>query len=591
MEEMTCRDKILSNDFTDWIIDFPFTDDLRRLVGPEYEHCYDMIDDNWGVVHVRRDQIPDISRLTSDYRYLPDLYGLQQITAPVGQGGNEFNASPLLNSGMILIQQEPLNLTGRGIILAFADTGIDYRNPVFLHPDGTTRILAIWDQTLQEGNPPEGFLYGTEYRREQINEALNADNPLSIVPSTDEIGHGTRMASIAAGSMPGDQTSFRSPAYEADIVVVKMKQCKQYLRDYYLIPDEVVAYQSNDIMMAIKYLDSFARAFERPVVFCLGVGTNYGDHIGSAILARYLANVAERRSRVMLLAGGNEGNAAHHFSGRIEGGEEAFSNGTDMEIRVGEGENGFILEIWVSAPTTVSISIKTPGGEMVPRNVVLFQRNLEYSFVYERTIITVDYALVETSSGDELILVRFQNPTPGIWTLIVTGDTQIMNTTFNAWLPLTQFLSGNTYFLRPDPDLTLTIPSYSESSITTSTYDSYTNSFYVNSGRGFSRAGTVKPDFATPGVGLSSTYNYLRGNPVVQSVTGSSYAAALAAGGIAQFMQWAVINRNAPYVRSTEVKNYLIRGAVREPQTNYPNRQWGFGKLNIGNIFDTLSGR
>ncbi len=592
MAEITCREKILSNDYADWIIDFPFTDELRNLAQENYDYCYDPVDDEIGVISVRRDQLANISLLSFDYQYLPDLYGLAQIEENTNGVNGVFNSQPLLDSGMISVQHSPLNLTGRGVILAFLDTGIDYNNAVFKNNDGTTRILSIWDQTIQEGTPPDGFLYGTEYTREEINEAIRSENPYDVVPSRDENGHGTRMASVAAGSMIGEGIGFLSPAYECEIIVVKLKECKEYLREYFLIPSDVPAYQSNDIIMAMRYLDTFARAFARPVVFCLGIGSSYGDHLGYSILARYLTDIATRRSRVVMLPGGNEGNSAHHFSGQLSIPNETgllTTNSIDMEIRVGENEIGFLLQIWVAAPSSLSVSIRTPGGEVVPRTTVLFQRNLQYNFVYERTIITVDYALIEPGSGDELILVRFQNPTPGIWTIVVSNDTQIQNTYFNAWLPITQFLSSQTYFLRPDPEMTLTIPSYAEEAISTSTYDSFTNSFYTNSGRGFSRSMRLKPDFASPGANISTVYGSLGGFPVVSSATGSSLAAALASGGTAQFMQWAVTDMNSPYIRSTEVRNYLIRGASRDPGLTYPNRQWGFGRLNIEGIFNALS--
>lgn len=102
-----------------------------------------------------------------------------------------FDIQPLVKSGITLIQREPLSLTGRDVVLGFVDTGIDYRNPVFRRADGSTRILAIWDQSVQTGTPPDGYFYGSEYTREQINEALQAEDPLELVPSVDEIGHGT----------------------------------------------------------------------------------------------------------------------------------------------------------------------------------------------------------------------------------------------------------------------------------------------------------------------------------------------------------------------------------------------------------------
>lgn len=430
------RKQILSNDYVDWIIDFPFTEAPFTLANSDYDYCYTPIDDDIGMISADRSQVSDISLLSNDFKYLPELYGLQDIRELEEQQ-----------------RRDPLNLTGKGVIIGIADTGIDYTDPVFRNPDGTTRIISIWDQTIQDGEAPELFNYGSVYIREQINEALSSDNPKAIVPTTDDNGHGTRMASVASGRKISEGTTFTSTSYDCEFVIVKMKQCKNYLREYFLIADDVPAYQSSDIMMAVRYIDSFARPFLTPVVFCMGIESGFGDHIGNALLARYFGEVAFKRSRVMLLPGRNEENAAHHFSGllTVKNGEGEISNSSkDMEIKVGENEKGFILQIWSSAPTSLAISICSPCGGTVPRTTISFQPNLQYGFVYAKKIITLDYTLIETGSGDKFILMRFQNPSAGIWTVTVTSDATAQNTSFNAGLLISQFLSSTTYFLEPD---------------------------------------------------------------------------------------------------------------------------------------------
>jgi peptidoglycan/xylan/chitin deacetylase (PgdA/CDA1 family) len=122
---------------------------------------------------------------------MPKLYGLMQLS-PSGEtppGVAPFDPVDLIASGITQVQRPPLSLTGQGVILCFIDTGIDYQNPVFLDENGNSRILAIWDQTVQTGAPPDGLKYGSEYRREDINLALRSEDPYSIVPSRDENGH------------------------------------------------------------------------------------------------------------------------------------------------------------------------------------------------------------------------------------------------------------------------------------------------------------------------------------------------------------------------------------------------------------------
>lgn len=585
----SCREKILSNDYADWIIDFELTEELRELDTTNPNYCYRQIDRGLGLVFVGRNQMEPIGLLNYSYQRLPILFGLQELSAE--SVGGVFDPTPLISSGISSVQQEPLNLSGKGTVIAFLDTGIDYQNPVFRNPDGSSRILAIWDQTIQDGTPPTGFAYGTEYTKEMIDQALQSENPLTVVPSRDENGHGTAVASVAAGSRIDGGSSFTGAAPDADILVIKLKECKQYLRDYYLLPDGVTAYQSTDIIMALEYADTFARSFYRPVIFCIALGSSYGSHSGTSPLSNYMNRLANKRSRIFVAGGGNEGNSSHHYEGDLSpSGEREDETQEEIEIRVGENERGFITEIWGKSPNVFSLSLRSPGGEEISNTGVRTDRGIEYEFVYERTDIIVSYALVEGDTGDELITVRFQNPTPGIWTLILQSESGLRNADFHVWLPISQFLSSETYFLSPNPNITLTIPSYTENAITVSSYSDRNNSIYVRSGRGFSRGSDIKPDIAAPAVGISAVQRGIPGEIRIGKLTGSAMAAAITAGGVADFMQWAITDRNANYLKSSEVKNYLIRGAIRDENITYPNRLWGFGKLSVQGVFDSLAG-
>lgn len=597
---MDCREMILSEDTYDIITDFSASEFLQ------YEtNCYESIGEEFLILYLNSPGIrsPEIDFFP--YHNMPKLYGLMQlmpsdadasdifapntftpdtsasqspasdISAP---GTAPFDPSSLIASGITQMQRPPLSLTGQGVILCFLDTGIDYRDPAFLDENGSSRILALWDQTIQTGTPPEGLKYGSEYRREDINRALRAEDPYEIVPSRDLNGHGSVLAGIAAGNVISSGTPYIGAAPNADIVVVKLKECKQYLRRFYLVPDDVPAYQENDIMLGIKYAESFVRLFERPVVICLGLGTNQGDHAGNSALSRYLSLYAVRRSRAAVVCGGNEGNASHHYHGRLDG-QTAEGNARDVEVRVSDGSLGFWLELWGNLPDAFNLSIRTPGGEDVPRLRLGLQQSVTYSFIYEKSRVTIDSALVEENSGEELILVRVQDPTPGIWTFRVSASGSLNNGHFHMWLPITEFLNAPVYFLNPDPDMTLTEPSMAPEVMSVSTYNAENNSFYPESGRGFGRTGQIRPDLAAPGVNVST----IRGKR-----TGSSLAAAITAGAVAQFFQWAVIEGNNRLAESREIRSYFIRGAVRTPGLSYPNREWGYGRLNLEETFHAL---
>lgn len=565
---MDCKNKIYSNNVYDYITDFP----IGSIENYEPGFCYTDVGSQYNILYINREAIPNLDVAFFEYQSIPKLYGLMQ--------NRSFDPTSLIASGITQIQRPPLNLTGRGVVICIIDTGIDYRNPVFLDESGNSRILAIWDQTIQLGTPPEGFLFGAEYTREDINSALQAEDPFQIVQSRDENGHGTALAAVAAGSSIGGAMPYIGAAPEADIVVVKLKECKQYLREFYLLPEDVPAYQENDIMLAVKYADSFAELFQRPVVICLGLGTNMGDHAGSSALSRYLNDIAVKRSRAVVVCGGNEGNAAHHYRGVLERRSGAAGIAQDVEIRVGSGNRGFFLETWGELPDIVDIEIRSPGGERIPLARLSSGQALTYEFVYERTRVTVRTFLVEPASGEQLILFRLEEPTEGIWTFRVSAVGEVHNGEFNMWLPITDFMSGEAEFLRPDPYITLTEPSMASEVIGVSTYNAENNSFYIDSGRGYSRTGVIRPDFAASGVGIPT--------PMGES-NGSSLAAAMTAGAVAQFLQWAVVERNNPYAESREIKSYLIRGAERNADTTYPNREWGYGRLNIEGVFNAIT--
>lgn len=567
---MDCRDKILSNEYFDIITDFP----LRYYEGLDL--CRIRLENNYEIVYLNRSDVPDGDEYYYGYRNIPKLYGLMQEGA-----GGRFDPNSLIVSGITQVQRAPLELTGRGVVVCIIDTGIDYTNAVFRDAQGNSRILALWDQTDQSGTSPEGFPYGSEYTREDINLALQAENPYDIVPSRDENGHGSVMAGVAAGSRLENGISYIGVAPDADIIVVKLKDAKQILRDFYLVPNGVPAFEESDIMLAAAYVDGFAYRLGRPAVICLGLGTNFGDHAGTAPLSQYLDRLASKRSRAVVVCGGNEGNASHHFQGSFISSAGSGRAVVPAEIRVAENCDGFLLEFWGSIPNVFSVSVRSPGGEVIPPVRLGIQNSITYSFVYERTRITIAGKLVEPASGEELVVMRVVDPTPGIWTFQVEPAGSVNDGIFHMWLPITQFLSAPAYFLEASPYVTLTGPAMSSSVISVSTYNAANNSFYIESGRGFTRTGVIKPDFAAPGVDIST----IRGKQ-----SGSSLAAAIAGGAVAQFMQWAVVEGNNVYVGSREIKNYFIRGASRDPNITYPNREWGYGRLNMVGTFNALIG-
>ena len=572
---MTCKERILSNDYADIILDFIIPERFDYEIPAD--SCYHSVLGDLRIMYLKREDIPAISVSNASYYFVPRCYGLTQLEENEIQTAQEYNSIALSEAGILAVQGQPLNLTGKNVTIGFIDTGIRYENEVFRDASGKSRITAIWDQTIQTGTPPEGFEFGSEYTNEMIQRAIDSDHPREIVPSTDEIGHGTAAASVAAGSRIVGNGQFIGAAPECNIVVVKLKEIKPYLREYYLVPEDVPCYAEADIMQAVQYLQKYAISLSRPLVIYLGVGTNLGDHTGASPLARYLTEISYQKSRAIVIGGGNEGNAERHFRGEITTRQPV----QEVEIRVGEKEKGFIMDFWGKPPYVFVASVRSPGGETIQWINPRIKGPQTFTFVFERTRLSVDYILVEPSSNSEMIRFRFEEPTAGIWSIGIRAEGNVNSAVFDLWLPITQFLQDDTYFLKPDPYITLTDPAYTARAVCATSYNDENDSLYVNAGRGYSRDDQVKPDVAAPGVNVSS---------ILGNRSGSSMAAAITAGGVAQILQWAVVEQKDILVDSESIRNYLVRGARRKDGVEYPNREYGYGFLNIEGVFRFLAG-
>ena len=335
--------------------------------------------------------------------------------------------------------------TGKNVIFGFLDTGIDYRHPAFLHANGQSRILAVWDQTDRTGTPPAQFPYGSLYTKSDLDAALESGDPLSLVPVTDPDGHGTYVAGVAGGT-PDASAGFLGAAPEADFAVVKLKPAKQNLKDFYLVSSNAPVFEEDDLLSAMHFLNETAAAEGKPLVLCLALGTNQGSHSGTLPVSLTLARYGNTPGVIPVCATGNEGNAAHHYYGSVS---ETYTP-KNVEFLVSEGNRGFTLELWGQAPQLFSVGFRSPGGETIPRIPVSLNQEQRITFVLERTVIYVNYEVVQATTGSQLILIRMLDPTPGIWTLQVCRAFP-SPPDFHIWLPITGFSTSDVTFLEPDP--------------------------------------------------------------------------------------------------------------------------------------------
>lgn len=312
---------------------------------------------------------------------------------------------------------------------------------------------------------------------------------------------------------------------------------------------------------------------------CIAVGTNMGGHIGVLPLSTVFEYYGTSLNRIPVIGVGNESDQRHHYSHSIRDGAPADT----VEIRVGENVTGFTMELWTEIPNILSISLISPTGEATPTVPLQTAASTVLDFVLDRTRVTVDYRIIVERSTSELIYFRFSAPTPGIWRLVVE-PVRVINGLFHIWLPMKEFLSGEVYFLSPDPYYTLTNPANTISTIVVSYYNGSNNSIALSSGRGYTRNERINPDITAPGINVKGALP--GGRFAVRS--GSSISTAITAGAAALLMEWIIYQTGTAGIDSYQIKSLFILGAVRPGFMTYPNREWGYGQLNVYNIFEEL---
>jgi len=559
MPENNCKDTFYLEEYYDLIIQEGLPAEIVQV------SCTQPLAGHYETITVSLEQSPPLSLNNYSFATIPRCFGLADTES-------------LEASGIYTLQQYPgLNLTGKDIIVGFIDTGIDYTNEVFKNSFGQTRIEAIWDQTDTNGTPPAGFLYGSQYVREDINNALLSANPLETVPTDDRNGHGTAMASVAAGSRILSE-DFIGAAPDSIIAVVKLKEAKNNLKNFYGINTDTPCFSESDIMSAVSYLLQLSKNLNKPLVIPLGLQTNQGDHDGNSPLGNLLNEISYQRNCCIVATTGNEADKRHHYEGRLRQGESE-----DVEIRVDEQTESFTLELFGSLSDTYSVAIVSTTGEELARIPAGNNQVTQHRFVFEQTDVQIEYLSAIPLGGAQLIQMRFKDVASGIWRIKVYANNEIRNP-YHMWLPLEAFMSGDTFFIKPEPSITLSSLSASRSIITTSTYNASDESLYLSSGRGYTRTNNIKPDIASPGVGV---FAVLPNNRYVER-TGGSISSAICAGACALVLEWAITLGNKRNIDTAQIKALLVRGAQSERFREYPNEEWGYGILDLYESFESL---
>ncbi len=460
-----------------------------------------------------------------------------------------------------------MDLSGRGILAGIVDSGIDYFHDDFRNEDGSSRILFLYDQVL-----------GRVFTKMELDQALNSGSreaAREIVPSTDTTGHGTAVAGIAAGNGRESGGKYRGAAYNSDLIVVRLG-----------VADPEGFPRTTQVMSGLDFVVRKSVELERPIAVNLSFGNAYGSHDGNGLFERYIDRLAEVGRSVFVIGTGNEGNKAGHVRGRlgeardvgeVKPDDRERQNEQIIELSVAPYETGFSVQLWKNYEDDFEVWLTNPSGtvsERVSNRLGAYEIDMGGAKVLLYYGEPGPFSVAQEIYFDFLPLNDYIES--GVWKFTLR-PLKLVDGGFDFWLPSSGALNRSTRFLRPTPEITLTIPSTALRPISVGAYDDATRTYAPFSGRGDTRIYQIqKPDLVAPGVGVVAPQ---RGGGYAP-VTGTSFAAPLVTGAAALLMEWGIVLGNDPYLYGDKVKAYLRKGA--RPvlgETEYPNPRVGYGAL------------
>jgi subtilisin family serine protease len=492
--------------------------------------------------------------------------------------------SPVKASGAEYVQSStPLNLTGNGVTIAIIDTGIDFLCKEFRTLSGETRIDFLWDQTIPSENNIDiknniPLPFGTAYSKDDINKAIKESelglDPYLTVPSKDILEHGTKMATIIGGN--GSITGSPGVAPNCNFVIVKLLESVTIEKELNI---STPIFTLPALIAAMQLLFDYSIINKIPLIIYLPLGTNSGNHKGNGILEGFIEYLTNISGIIVITGAGNEGARGGHTSGMIENASDT----SLIYLSVSPNQNFLEIEIWIEIPDIMTVDVISPAGESTGFTPVSVNEKASYKFIFEKTTIELSYFIPEETSGDELIRINFNNLQPGIWKLRLTPRLHLSGK-YNVWITYPGDIIKDTYFSPSDPFGTITNPGTSTSIITVAAYNQNNNNLLDYSGNALFYDFIERIDIAAGGVDALT----VAPNNKKAVANGTSVSAAVVTGACALLMEWCIGNLGPTYTYYPIIKFYLLLGTVGRSGDVYPNNQWGYGILNIYEIFKNL---
>lgn len=574
-----------------WEVIIKYTGTLTSVISALPNAKITSLFNGYGIIEATKEEIYQLSQFPEiiyiekpkPLEFTQDLPFSKQ---PCKSLSPRYTFSPTSDFSFITTQAPNINddsnnsnlLTGNGTLIAIIDSGIDFSHPDFRNPDGSSRILYLWDQTLSPSSftstyvnsypksdfiayaPPYGYSKGILFNNSRLDQALSVPEPQrsQICPSKDLSGHGTHVAGIAAGNGNLSNGKYKGIAPESSLIVVKLGP-----------PSPNGFPNTTQLMTAVNFSIEKSIELRMPLIINLSFGNVYGSHSGSSLLENYLDSVSSLYKTCIIAGTGNEGLGNGHSSGNLN-----IPNEKIHEFSVDFYETNINLQIWKNYWDKITFQLRSPSlsSVMIPSEAGI------YRFKLDNTEIYVCYGEPSPYNIYQEIFINFQGSldyvNAGIWQLIAS-PMKIQNGNYDLWLPASNTRNNNTQFLQPVPSVTLTLPSCASKIISVGAYDSQTDTVAPFSGRGFTwSTNFIKPELSAPGVNIISC---APNNGYVEK-TGTSMATPFISGLCSLLMEWGIVKGNDSFLYGEKMKAFLISNTQKLPSlTVYPNPQIGWG--------------